>query len=105
METVSMVVRMRIYNTSERKIDSDKVFYELVKPVHEKYGAKFLGRYIDAKGRYVVLWAYPSEHALNEIQKLVAEDEDTIKHAEIRKNSGLHGVDFEEFILESTEPS
>jgi hypothetical protein len=95
---------MRIYETKVRLPESDQVFYDLVKPVHEKYGATFLGRFIDQKGRYIVLWAYPSYELLHSIQTLVSEDEETIKNAPIRKQAGLHGVDFEEFILESTGP-
>lgn len=99
-----MVVRMRIYKTTERRPESDQVFYDLVKPVHEKYGAAFLGRFLDQKGQYVVLWAYPSYELLHSIQTRVAEDEESIKNAPIRKQAGLHGVEFEEFILESTGP-
>lgn len=82
--------------------ESDTVFYELVKPVHEKYGAVFLGRFIDEKGQYVVLWAYSSKELLHSVQEMVATDEESIKNAPIRKQAGLHGVEFEEFILEST---
>ena len=99
-----MVVRMRIYETNKRIESSDRVFYELVKPIHERYGAQFLGRYLDQKGRYVVLWQYENENELARIQQAVATDPESIANKQIRLNSGLHGIPFQEFILQSTDP-
>jgi hypothetical protein len=98
-----MVIRMRIYRTESRSHEADHVFYELVKPIHEKYGARFLGRYVDKTGKYVVMWAYTSEVELQRIQQCVANDPETIKNSVVRIQSGLHGVDFDEYIMTSTD--
>lgn len=101
-----MIVRLRIYEaqgTDHAKADA--VFYELVKPVHERHGAAFLGRYRDAGGRVVVLWSYDSEEALRRIQQAVAEDPETLRHRERRLNEGLHGAAFTEMILRPTGPA
>jgi hypothetical protein len=99
-----MVVRMRIYKTVDRQPSSDLIFYDLVKPVHEKHGARFMGRYLDQNGQYVVLWQYSSEEEMVSIQQAVANDPETIATKEIRQKSGLHGVPFDEFMLKSTDP-
>jgi hypothetical protein len=100
-----MVVRMRIYKTVDRQPSSDRIFYDLVKPVHEKHGAMFMGRYIDQNGQYVVLWQYNSEEEMVRIQQAVANDPETIANKEIRQQSGLHAVPFDEFILKATAPA
>ena len=97
-----MVIRMRIYNTKGGNPEADEVFYTLVKPVHERYGARFLGRYMDKKGRHVVMWGYSSEEDMKKIQLLVAEDPETLKNKDVRLNQGLHGTEFEELILYPT---
>ena len=100
-----MVVRMRIYKAEDRDhAGSDAVFYKLVKPVHERHGAQFLGRYRDEGGRVIVLWGYDSKEALDQIQAEVARDPETILNRQERMTSGLHGCAYEEFILHSTEP-
>jgi hypothetical protein len=100
-----MVIRMRIYKTKERLSSSDQVFYHKVKPVHEKHGAIFVGRYLDQNGQYVVLWKYNTEEEMLRIQQAVANDPETIENKEVRQKSGLHSVPFEEFILKSTDPA
>lgn len=97
-----MVIRMRIYNTNGENPEADHVFYTLVKPVHERHGARFLGRYMDKKGRHVVMWGYSSEDDMKEIQLRVAQDPETLKNKDVRLNQGLHGTEFEELILYPT---
>lgn len=99
-----MVIRMRIYETAGPNHAASAVFFEKVKPVHERHGAVFIGRYIDEKGRHVVLWSYPDRTAMIDIQRRVEQDEETIRNRDLRMSVGLHGVPFEEFILESTQP-
>ena len=99
-----MVVRLRIYHAKEQDFAAaDKVFYELVKPVHEKHGAKFMGRYRDASGKHFVMWAYESKEELNRIQDLVARDPETLKNRETRLTAGFHAVPFDEYVLERTD--
>lgn len=101
-----MIVRLRIYEAQAADhARADAVFYELVKPVHERHGARFLGRYRDRDGRVVVLWAYDSEAALQRIQQAVAGDPDTVRNADRRLRDGLHGVACEEMILRPTGPA
>ena len=93
-----MVIRMRIYasqNADHRQADA--IFYQWVKPVHERHGAEFLGR-------VVVLWRYASEAELRRIQSAVAADPETLQHRELRLAAGLHGLDFTEHLLYSTAP-
>jgi hypothetical protein len=104
MEETDMVIRMRIYQTGGPDPAADDVFYRLVKPVHERHGANFLGRYVDRKGRHVVIWSYPDLEVMEAIQERVANDEETIRNKSVRLHSGLHGIPFEEYIMESTDP-
>lgn len=100
-----MVIRMRIYdsqNADHRQADA--IFYQWVKPVHERHGAEFVGRYRDAEGRVVVLWRYASEAELMRVQSAVAADPETLRHREQRLAAGLHGLDFTEYLLYSTDP-
>jgi hypothetical protein len=100
-----MVIRMRIY--ASQKADhsqADAIFYQCVKPVHERNGAEFVGRYRDAEGRVVVLWRYASDAELKRIQSAVATDPETLRHRELRLTAGLHGLDFTEYVLHSTDP-
>lgn len=100
-----MVIRMRIYESQGAdQAEADAVFYELVKPVHERHGAVFAGRYRDAEGRVVVLWRYADEAALTRIQAAVAADPETLAHRGRRLASGLHGRPFSEYLLHSTDP-
>ena len=97
---------MRIYESEGADHDSaDRVFYELVKPVHERHGATFIGRYRDERNRVIVLWSYPDEARLRQIQADVAEDPETKRTESLRKASGLHDMQFMEFILRSTDPA
>jgi hypothetical protein len=98
-----MVIRMRIYQTQGPNPDADLIFYGTVKPIHEKHGAHFVGRYLDDKGRHVVMWSYENEEEMRRIQRAVANDRETIKNREMRLRSGLHAVEFEEFVLISTD--
>jgi hypothetical protein len=100
-----MVIRMRIYQTQGPNSDADLIFYETVKPIHEKHGAHFVGRYLDEKGRHVVMWSYESKEEMRRIQRAVANDPETIRNRELRLIKGLHAVDFEEFALISTDPN
>ncbi|MCP4193527.1 MAG: hypothetical protein GY768_23180 [Planctomycetaceae bacterium] len=98
------MIRMRIYESQGSDHDSaDRVFYELVKPVHERHGARFLGRYRDQEGRVVVMWLYENEAACSAIQRTVAEDPVTIENAIFRRQAGLHGLKFTEYFLDSTD--
>jgi len=99
-----MVIRMRIYETNGPDPAASAVFFEKVKPVHERHGATFVGRYLDEKGRHVVMWSYPDRATMSEIQRRVEEDAETIRNRPLRMSAGLHGVPFEEFILEPTLP-
>lgn len=99
------MIRMRIYEAERADHDAaDRVFYELVKPVHERHGAEFIGRYRDENGRVIVLWSYPDEQVCRQIQKAVADDPETKGNAEIRRKSGLHAHRYTEYFLNSTEP-
>jgi hypothetical protein len=81
MEENNMVIRLRIYHAKDQDFNAaDKVFYELVKPVHEKHGARFIGRYRDESGKHFVMWAYDSKEDLHRIQALVANDPETLKN-------------------------
>jgi len=98
-----MVIRLRIYNSEEANHkEADEIFYNYVKPVHQRNGAIFKGRYRDKKGKIIVMWQYESEDELKRIQQRVAEDPETLKNRELRLSKGLHGVSFDEMILEST---
>jgi hypothetical protein len=99
-----MVIRMRIYDTTGPNPSATQIFFEKVKPVHERHGATFLGRFIDEKGRHVVMWSYPDRATMFDIQQRVEKDEETIRNRELRISSGLHGVPFEEFLLDPTQP-
>lgn len=99
-----MVIRMRIYETAGPNPSATHIFFEKVKPVHERHGATFVGRYIDEKGRHVVMWSYPDRASMADIQQRVEQDDETIRNRAVRMSSGLHGVSFEEFILEPTTP-
>lgn len=100
-----MVIRMRIYDSQNADhSQADAIFYQWVKPVHERHGAEFVGRYRDAEGRVVVLWRYASEAELRRIQSAVAADPETLQHREQRLAAGLHGLDFTEYLLYSTDP-
>jgi len=99
-----MVIRMRIYDTTGPNPSATQIFFEKVKPVHERHGATFVGRFIDEKGRHVVMWSYPDRAAMFDIQQRVEKDEETIRNRELRISSGLHGVPFEEFLLDPTQP-
>lgn len=101
-----MVIRLRIYHAKDQDFaEADRVFYELVKPVHEKHGAKFIGRYRDESGKHFVMWEYENRESLNLIQELVAKDQETIRNRDTRLSSGFHAVPFEEYVLESTQPN
>jgi hypothetical protein len=95
---------MRIYDTTGPNPSATQIFFEKVKPVHERHGATFLGRFIDEKERHVVMWSYPDRETMFDIQQRVEKDEETIRNRELRISSGLHGVPFEEFLLDPTQP-
>jgi len=98
-----MVIRLRIYHAEEANhAEADKVFYDYVKPVHEKYGAIFNGRFRDKNGKVVVMWQYKNEEELDRIQQEVASDRESLKNKKIRLEKGLHGHAFDELILTST---
>jgi hypothetical protein len=99
-----MVIRMRIYDKTGPNPSATQIFFEKVKPVHERHGATFVGRFIDEKGRHVVMWSYPDRETMFDIQQRVENDEETIRNRELRISSGLHGVPFEEFLLDPTQP-
>jgi hypothetical protein len=100
-----MVIRLRIYESQDvDHAQADQVFYQRVKPVHERHGAEFVGRYRDAEGRVVVMWRYVDEADLRRIQAAVARDPETLLHREARLQSGLHAVPHQEYILSSTDP-
>ena len=97
---------MRIYESQGADHErADRVFYELVKPVHERHGAVFIGRYRDEHNRVIVLWSYSDEARLRQIQADVAADPETKQNRSRRKAMGLQGVQFSEFILRSTNPA
>ncbi len=97
------MIRLRIYHSEMADHDeSDQIFYSLVKPVHEKHGALFRGRYRDASGKVFVLWEYENENELKRIQKVVADDPESQKNKTLRQKRGLHGIPFDEYILKST---
>lgn len=98
-----MVVRLRIYNAENANhAEADHIFYNFVKPVHQKHGAIFKGRYRDRSGKIVVMWEYKSEDELKRIQQNVANDPETLRNKKLRLTKGLHGVSFDEMILKST---
>ena len=92
--------RMRIYQSQGADHEAAaRVFHDLVQPVHEKYGAIFLSRDVLSTGETIVRWLYPSEQALEDIQKAVATDPDTLKNKAARMRHGLHGRVFVEYHL------
>ncbi len=100
-----MFIRMRIYESQQANhAAADDVFYRLVKPVHERHGARFLGRYRDREKRVVVMWAYTDEDSCQRIQAAVASDPETLASREARRADGLHACKHTEYRLESTEP-
>ena len=53
-----MIIRMRIYESQGvDHVAADRVFYDQVKPVHERHGATFVGRFRDQDERVVVMWS------------------------------------------------
>ena len=99
-----MVIRLRIYHSEMADHEeADKIFYTHVKPVHEKHGAIFKGRYRDANGKVVVLWEYENERNLKRVQKMVSNDVESMKYKNLRQEKGLHGISFDEYILKSTD--
>jgi len=98
-----MVIRMRIYHSEQADHDeADQIFYDLVKPVHEKHGAIFKGRYRNKNGKVVVMWEYESESEMERIQAAVGSDPESLKNKQQRLNKGLHGVLFDEYLLTPT---
>lgn len=92
--------RVRIYQSQGADhVAAARVFHDLVQPVHEKHGAIFLSRDVLPTGETLVRWLYPSEQALEGIQKAVAMDPETLKHKEERMRHGLHGRAFAEYRL------
>lgn len=101
-----MVIRLRIYESQDANHEAaDRVFYELVKPIHERHGAQFLGRYRDEEGRVIVMWSYFNADTCRRIQQAVADDPATIENAQRRREAGLHGKRYTEHILTSTSLS
>ena len=97
---------MRTYRASpDRLASSHRVFFEQVLPVHEKHGARLVGRWQGDDGRIVVIWEYDSRADCERIQKAVREDPDSAATTELRQSSGLLGADAEEVLMTSTEPS
>jgi len=100
-----MIIRMRVYESQVADHEAaDQVFYDQVKPVHERHGAIFVGRYRDQNERVVVMWSYADEAACLRIQKEVAADPVTRSSAAQRREAGLHACQHTEFLLRSTEP-
>lgn len=98
-----MVIRMRIYHSEEANhAEADNIFYNLVKPVHEKHGAIFRGRYRNKSGKVVVMWEYENESELKRIQEAVANDAESLKNKSKRLHKGLHGISFDEYVLTPT---
>lgn len=92
--------RVRIYQSQGADhAAAARVFHDLVQPVHERHGAVFLSRDVLPTGETLVRWLYPSEQALDAIQKAVAADPDTLGHKAERMRHGLHGRTFVEYRL------
>lgn len=92
-------VRFRVYQSQGRNHEqAEEVFFNQVKPVHERHGALFLGREVLEDGQTIVRWLYPNEPSIQRIQSLVAKDEETRRHREVRMKFGLHGVPNQEWI-------
>ena len=92
---VAPCIRLRKY--SSQGCDHNQaasIFYNLVKPVHEKHGAVFLGREVLPDESTVVRWIYPSERMMRQIQSDVRLDPETTRNRGKRKQGGLHGVSF-----------
>ena len=92
-------VRLRIYQAPGRDHESaEAVFFNQVKPVHERHGALFLGREVHADGQTIARWLYPNESSVARVQAAVAKDPETLKNRDVRMNSGLHGVAHQEWV-------
>lgn len=94
---VAPCIRLRKY--SSQGCDHNQaasIFYNLVKPVHEKHGAVFLGREVLPDESTVVRWIYSSERMMRQIQNDVQLDPETIYNKGKRKRAGLHGISFVE---------
>ncbi|MCZ6784744.1 MAG: NIPSNAP family protein [Proteobacteria bacterium] len=101
-----MIYRMRTYRASrDRLASSHRVFFEQVLPVHQKHGARLVGRWQGDDGRIVVIWEYDSRADCERIQRAVQEDPDSAATAELRRSSGLFGAESEEVLMVPTEPS
>ena len=101
-----MTYRLRVYESGDvDHQEADRIFYEQVRPVHERHGARFVGRWRDERKRVHVLWEYRDVDAMRSIQGAVANDPETLASAARRRAMGLHGLPFQEFSLESTDPT
>lgn len=97
---------MRTYRADpDRLASSHRVFFEQVLPVHQKHGARFVGRWLGDDGRIVVIWEYDSRADCERIQKAVQHDPDSTATAELRRSAGLLGAASEEVLMAPTEPS
>jgi hypothetical protein len=100
-----MIIRMRIYESQGvDHVAADRVFYDQVKPVHERHGATFVGRFRDQEERVVVMWSYTDEAACRRIQEAVAADPSIRSSAAQRREKGLHACQNKELFLRSTDP-
>ncbi len=54
--------------------------------VHEKHGARLIGRWQGDDGRMVVIWEYDSRADLERIQKAVREDPESSATAALRRS-------------------
>lgn len=98
-----MIYRMRIYKPDTAQLETcHKVFYESVLPVHQKHGARLVGRWQSEDGRIVVLWEYDSRDDCERIQKAVHADVQSKRSEEARRAQGLLGADREEWLMIST---
>ncbi len=98
--------RMRIYESAGDNVaESTRIFQELVRPVHEKYGARLVGRWLTDDGKIVVIWQYRDiEHCRGCLQS-VKEDPESKHTLPIRTAGGLAEVARREVFMTSTLPS
>lgn len=98
-----MIYRMRIYKPDAERLEtSHKVFYDWVLPVHQKHGARLVGRWQSEDGRIVVLWEYDSRADCERVQRAVRDDVQSQGSEAERRAKGLLDVEREEWLMTST---